>query len=71
MINNSADLTIIELTFNETDIDRLMPAKDDDAIEGASNEVMHVEVPHIKIAEKCFVEKKTKRLCVVDVKALV
>lgn len=71
MTSYSADVTIMALTFNETDIDRMLPDFEGDVSEEAQNEVMHIEVPDIKMKSEEVIVEKGQRLCVVDVKALV
>jgi hypothetical protein len=71
MLVRSSKTTVIHLTFNETDIDRLMPAEAEATGDMADNESVDVGVPEISLPRKETDKSDTSRLGVVDARALV
>ena len=67
----SADKSTVNLTFNETDIDRSMPACEEECHGEVVNETIDVSIPDIKIDRVGVSKIESQRLYVVDARARV
>lgn len=71
MLARSSDTTIIHLSFNETDMDRIMPEAPESTSDMADNESVDVDVPDISLPVRENEKSDTQRFSVVGVRALV